>query len=64
MIWLQFGLNKRELIFQGPTKEHKPIGQVHFVVFEKFTSAYLFQITWEKSCDYLLIVYMKKMRDG
>ena len=31
-----------------------------FGVFEKFTSAYLFQIAREKSCDYLLIIYMKK----
>ena len=28
-------------------------GRVHFVVFEKFTSAYLFQIAREKSCDYV-----------
>ena len=34
------------------------------MVFEKFTSAYLFQIAQEKSCDYLLIMYMKKLRDG
>ena len=34
------------------------------VVFEKFTSAYLFQIAQEKSCDYLLIIYMKKFQDG
>ena len=27
-----------------------------FGVFEKFTSAYLFQIAQEKSCDYLLII--------
>ena len=27
---------------------------------KKFTSAYLFQIAWDKSCDYLLIKYMKK----
>ena len=27
------------------------------MVFEKFTSAYLFQIAREKSCDYLLIIY-------
>ena len=33
-------------------------------VFEKFTSAYLFQIAQEKSCNYLLIIYMKKFRDG
>ena len=36
------------------------------MVFEKFTSAraYLFQIALEKSCDYLLIIYMGKFRDG
>ena len=34
---------------------HKPVGRVHFVVFETFTSAYLFQIAREKSCDYLFI---------
>ena len=30
-------------------------------VTRKFTSAYLFQIAQEKSCDYLLIIYMKKI---
>ena len=39
---------------------HEPVGRVHFVVFEKFTSAYLFQIAQEISCDYLLKIYMKK----
>ena len=34
---------------------HKPVGRVHFVVFEKFTGAYLFQIAREKSCDFLFI---------
>ena len=29
-----------------------------------FTSAYLFQIAQEKSWDYLIIIYMKKFRDG
>ena len=38
---------------------HEPVGQVQFGVFEKFTSAYLFQIAQEKSCDYLLIIYIK-----
>ena len=33
---------------------------MQFEVFEKFTSAYLFQIAQEKSCDYLLIIYIKK----
>ena len=37
---------------------------MQFGVFEKFTSAYLFQIAQEKSCDYLLIIYIKKFRDG
>ena len=43
---------------------HEPVGRVQFVVFEKFTSAYLFQIAQEKSYDYLLIIDMKKVRDG
>ena len=30
---------------------------------KKFTSAYLFQIEREKSCDYLLMIFMKKLRD-
>ena len=37
---------------------HKPVGRVQFVVFEKFTSAYLQQIAREFMC-YLLIIYMK-----
>ena len=46
--WVQFGINKHEYIFQRLTK---------CGVFEKFTSAHLFQIAQEKSCDYLLITY-------
>ena len=34
---------------------------MQFVVFQKITSAYLFQIAREKSCDYLLIIDMKKI---
>ena len=30
---------------------------------KKFTSAYLFQIAREKSCDYLLMIYVKKKYD-
>ena len=30
---------------------------MQFVAFETFASAYLFQIAWEKSFDYLLIIY-------
>ena len=43
---------------------HEPVGRGQFGVFEKFTSPYLFQIAQEKSCDYLLIIYVKKSRDG
>ena len=32
----------------------------HEAIAECVTSAYLFQIAREKSCDYLLIIYMKK----
>ena len=43
--------------FKDYKKLHEPVGRVQFVVFEKFTSAYLFQIAREKSFDYLLIIY-------
>ena len=43
--------------FKDYKKLHVPVGRVQFVVFEKFTSAYLFQIVREKSFDYLLIIY-------
>ena len=33
---------------------------MHFVVSEKFTSAYLFQTAREKSCDYLLTELTRK----
>ena len=45
-------------------KLHEPAGRVQSGVFEKFTSAYLFLIAKEKSSDYLLIIWMKKIRDG
>ena len=35
---------------------------MQFGVFEKFTSAYLFQIAREKSRDYLLIIYVQKFQ--
>ena len=50
--------------FQRLAKLHEPVGRVKFVIFEKFTCAYLFQIALEKSCDYLLIIFMKKLRDN
>ena len=48
------------------TITNKRLTKLHmqFRVFEKLTSAYLFQIAQEKSCDYLLIIYVKKFRDG
>ena len=33
-------------------------------LWKKITSAYLFQIAREKSWDYLLIIFMKKLRDS
>ena len=41
------------------TKTRRISENVLFVVFEKFTSAYLSQIAREKSCESLLIIYMK-----
>ena len=58
---MQFGINKQEYIFQRLTKLHEPVGRVQFGVFEKFKSAYLFQIAREKSCE---LIYMKKFRDS
>ena len=55
---MQFGIIKDKQIFQRLTKLHEPAGRVQFVVFEKFTSAYLFQFALEKSRDYLLIIYI------
>ena len=43
------------------SKTNNQYGLVQFVVFEKFTSADLSQIAREKSCDYLLIIYMLKI---
>ena len=41
---LQFDVNKHEYIFAKTTKLHEPIRQVKFIIFEKFKSAYLYQI--------------------
>ena len=47
----------KKLEFDKGSSLFQPIswmnGRVHYVVFEKFTTAYLFQIAREKSCDYL-----------
>ena len=57
-------MNKHKQIFQRLTKLHEPLGWMQFGVFEEFTRAYSFQIAREKSCDYLLIMYMKKFQYG
>ena len=55
MIFLvQFEINKHFVNFLKKKKK--------FFFFKKFTSAYLFQIAREKSCDYLLITYVKKFK--
>ena len=57
--------NKQARVNFSKTNKIVPaLGRVQCGVLEKFTSAYLFQIAQEKSCDYLLIIYMKKFRDG
>ena len=43
---LQFSINKAECSLWS---------------LNKFTRAYLFQIAQEKSCDHLLIIFMKKL---
>ena len=45
-------------LFKRLTKSCEPEVRVQFV--KKLTSAYLFQIQ-EKSCDYVLIIDMKKI---
>ena len=44
--------------FQRLTKLYEPVGRVQFVSLKKFTSAYLFQIAQEKSCEYILEINM------
>ena len=58
---MQFGINKHEF-FSKTNKITRALysGRVQFGVFEKLTSAYLLQTAPEKSCDYVLIISMKK----
>ena len=58
---MQFEINKHEQIFSKTTKI-APVRRASAICsfWKKFTSAYLFQIAREKSCDYSLIIYMKK----
>ena len=53
-------VNQQRSLLYTWSKSHEPVGRVQFGVLEKFTSAYLFQTTQEKSCDYLLKICMKK----
>ena len=63
---MQFGINKHEFIFLKTTKIARArragaiCGLSPIVVFLQLTSAYLLQISREKSWDYVLILYMKK----
>ena len=52
-IWRKYAL------INFSTKLHEPAGQVGFVIFEKFISAYHIKLQ-EKSYCYLLIMYTKK----
>ena len=51
---MQFEINRHEQIFQRLQKIEEPLESL---VFEKFKSAYLFQIVGAKSFDFLLIIY-------
>ena len=53
---------KARVNFKRLTKLYSPCGLVQFVVFLNFTRVYLFQIAREKSCDYLLIIYIQKFQ--
>ena len=57
---MQFEINKHEQIFSKTTKIARAHRASSICSLKKFTSAYLLQIAQEKSCDYLLITYMKK----
>ena len=48
--------------FQRLTKLYEPVGRVQFVSLKKFTSAYLFQIAQEKSCEYILEINMNILK--
>ena len=51
ILLVQFGINKQEEIFLKTN---------NLWSLKKLTSACLFQIAREKSCDYVLIIYMEK----
>ena len=49
--------------FFKDNKLHKPVGQVQFVVFEKFTSAYYTKLQ-ENTYYYLLTIYRKNITES
>ena len=63
IIWLrvQFENKLHEWVFQKVSKFHEPVGRMQFELFDKHTIANYFQIEREKSCDYLLIIYIPKL---
>ena len=55
------GINKHEQIFLKTNKTVQACRASAICgLWKKLTSAYLFQIAREKSCDYVLIIYMEK----
>ena len=48
-------------MFQA-TNLHELVGRVQFAIFEKFTSAYQYQIALELMLLPILIIYIKKSR--
>ena len=46
--------------FSRLTKLHEPVGRVKFVVFEKNLQVLIYSKLHSKSCEYVLIMYMKK----
>ena len=54
IFFVQFGINKHLKIFQRPQSALALRARALFLVFEKFTRAYLFHSKLHsKSCDYL-----------
>ena len=48
--------------FQRLTKLHKPVGWAQFVVSKKLYKACLIKIAQQNSCEYVLIIYIKKYK--
>ena len=59
---MQFGINKRQEILSKTNKIARAcrVSECNLWSLKKIASGYFFQIAQEKSCDYVLIIYMKK----